>query len=197
MFNSLFDIQYNNMFKSINSFLYEYHCMMSIIDNRIEKKTISIKDGHRKTKKEYDCNEYLLVNGNGNERICTISKEDGKFCIYLDGTYPWSKDKPYQVCDSEKTAIEAIELICRDHYYKKYGEMRTFREYLPGKKRLSVGEICDWFNQFIKLDMSINEIEAIVAENKRIKKELDYYEKMLDTVHRRVVAKKGKEDGET
>ena len=164
------DIQNSNLFKSINSYLYEYHCLMTIIDDRVLTKTITIKNGHRKTKKEYSGAMYLDVEGNGRERICSVRMENGKYCIYLKGTCAWVKnDKPFLVFDKESDAEKAIEEICRKHYHEKYGEMESFVEYLPGRKRLSIGEICDWYNEFRKLGMSVIDIQVMIEQNKKMK----------------------------
>ncbi len=192
------NIQYSNLFKSINSYLYEYHCLMTIIDDRTLTKTITIKNGHRKTKKEYSSHEYLIVEGNGMEKICSVRMENGKYCIYK-GILAWyENEKPYLVFDNESDAETAIEEICRKHYHEKYGEMESFVEYLPGRKRLSIGEICDWYNEFRKLGMSIIDIQVMIEQNKKMKKDLDYYENLLDTVSQRVNTRKRKKQlGET
>lgn len=183
--NNLRDIQYSNMFKMVNSFLYEYRCDMEMRIYESEKIVYERDSENRRKRKivkdEKTRTECLIVHGNGEEYICSVVKnDDGKFDIYRDG-YVWCKDsKPYFTAENSEQAKEEIEKICREHYIQKYGsEHEPYSYSKPKAKRLSVGEICDWYNQFRKLGMSIADVERIAEENRQIKKENDEYKKLL------------------
>lgn len=183
--NSLRDIQYNNMFKMVNSFLYEYRCDMEMRIYESEKIVYERDRENRRKRKvvkeERERRECLMVHGNGTEYICSIVKnDDKKFEIYKDG-YAWSKEpKIYFIAENSEQAEKVIEEICREHYIQKYGtEREPYSSFKPKRKRLSVGEICDWYNQFRKLDMSIADVENTVEKYKQTKKENEEYKKLL------------------
>lgn len=186
--NSLRSIQYNNMYKMVNAFLYEYRCDMELrvygYEKEIYERDCENKRKRKLVKKEQIKREYLVVHGNGEEYICSVVKsDDGKFEIFKDMSM-WDKGaKPYCIAEDSKQAEKMIEEICRQHYINKYGECRHsyHGNYFSERKlkRLSVGEICDWYNQFKKLDMSIDDVKNIILENKELKKEINGYEKLL------------------
>lgn len=183
--NSLRDIQYDNMYKMVNSFLYEYRCDMEMrVYNR--DKVVYERDNENRRKRkvvkeEHEHKEYLIIHGNGSEYICSvIINKDGNFEIYKD-SYAWSKEpKIFFVAQDLKEAEKKIEEICREHYFNKYGAMHEpYSSFKPKQKRLSVGEICDWYNQFRKLGMSIDDTRHALDECKEVKKENEEYKKLL------------------
>lgn len=183
--NSLRDIQNKNMYRMVNHFLYEYRCDMEL-NVYVKESVFYERDSENKRKrkvvsKKYDRTEYLIVRGNGSENICIVLQNNNKeFEVYVK-CYPWTKGaKPTYICENSEEAEKKIEEICRSHYFKKYGCDDTpysFRE--KPRKRLSVQEICDWYNQFRKLGMSISEIESELQRGREDKKEKEEYEKIL------------------
>lgn len=188
--NSLRDVQYDNMWKMVNSFLYEYRCDIEMRSVKYEKEVYEIqKENKRKRKRilhEFNEERYLIVHGNGSETICTIFKNKNGFDIYIKDNLPWRGDEIFKSCETNKEASEIIEEICRNHYFEKYGIIQEpYSCIRKSRKRLSVGEICDWYNQFRKLDVSINDIKDILQENKKLKSEISSYERMLLGVARK------------
>lgn len=183
--NSLKDIQYNNMFKMVNSFLYEYRCDMEmrihIRDKVVYERDSENRKKRKKIKTEHERLECLMIHGNASEYICSVVKnKDGKFEIYKDG-YAWNKEpKIFFIAQNSEEVGEKVEEICRQHYFEKYGTWREpYSSGNPKRKRLSVGEICDWYNQFRKLDMSIDDIRHALSGCEKIKKENEEYKKLL------------------
>lgn len=174
---TLNSLQYENMSKMVNSFLYEYRCQMEIRQYNYEK-TIYERDPENRrkralVKKECKEKEYLIVTGNGCEPICSVSGGCNKdFEIFIYPKLPWKDKTPDITASSVEDATREIEKICRLHYFKKYGETidpygnspkrRTF-------KRLSVGEICDWYNQFRRTDMTIEDMQEALLVKKEFK----------------------------
>lgn len=173
------------MFKMVNSFLYEYRCDMEMRIYESEKIVYERDNENRRKRKiikdEKVRTECLIVHGNGEEYICSVVKNgEGKFDIYKDGYVLHKDSKPYFTAENSEQAKEEIEKICREHYIQKYGEEHEpYSRLKPKTKRLSVGEICDWYNQFRKLGMSIADVKRTVEENKQIKEENDEYKKLL------------------
>lgn len=174
-------LQYENMFRMVNDYLYQYRCQMEIRTFR-EKKEVYERDSENKRKRKrvsysIEENNYLFVTGNGCENICSaVESDDGKILIFLPPKLPYKERKcdPDYICDNPDEANNTIENICHKHYVQKYGETRTpYRSsFNRGKiKRLSVGEICDWYNAFRKTDMTIDEIQEALLIKEEFEKQ--------------------------
>lgn len=183
--NSLRDIQYNNMHKMVDHYLYEYRCDMELRIHESECIVYERESENKRKRKvvseKYNKTEYLIVHGNGSEYICAVIKNDnGNFEIYAK-CYPWGKDsKPTYITSDFGDANKRIEQVCREHYLEKYGDTDTpYSRFGKTRKRLSVQEICDWYNQFRKLGMSISDVKSALQECSEIKKENEEYKRLL------------------
>lgn len=181
--NQIHEIQYKNMFRMVNDFLYQYRCQMEIRSFR-EKKEVYERDAINKRKRKqvsfsFEENSYLFVTGNGREDICSASEsEDGKILVFLPPKLPYKKSKcePDYIADDYNKAYETIEQICYKHYVQKYGETRaayglSFFQKRKTFKRLSVGEIFDWYEEFRKTDMTVDEIKEALLIKEEFKKQ--------------------------
>ena len=127
----------------------------------------------------------MTIDGNSGETICTITEnKNGEYEIYKGKSfYQIENNKPDYIAQTKEEASSKIEEICREHYFEKYGTVLDFFHCCccskNKTKRLSVGEICEWYERFRRLDMSILEIEKAIRENKMLKREMKAYDDML------------------
>lgn len=132
-------------------------------ENKRKRKRISDKWTHR---------EYLVVTTNGRNSICYVfGNSDCGFKIFLPPKHPNGKEEADITCQTAKETSRKIEEICRKYYFDKYGETRPSYSGRRKFKRLSVSEICDWYNEFRKTDMTIAEIKEAIQIKEEIKNE--------------------------
>lgn len=177
-----------NMFQMMNSFLYQY-CMqlthfIEIDRDRVYERESENKRKRKKIKDETTKTETCAIIGNGGEEIIRFRK------INYDSPYEVIRyiGKGYEVTHTEtddKLMYEYIEKVCSDYYLKKYGESRPAysswgkRKYF---KRLTMAEKADWYEEFRKLDLTISDVNKIIAENEKLKKENEEFRNILLTI---------------
>jgi hypothetical protein len=171
-----------NELRKALSFSKYYHCNIDMVEVRNIKEIYTKKQLNKRRTRQYERTDYGYIFVRDSSGYYTISfirlSKDGDYCVYQECCWDDNEIPILSTSDISEVA-NCVERMCSVYFFEKYGGNDEYWENYSGKKKLSIGEICEWYESFREIGLSINDIRKIVSENKALRKEIAQYDTML------------------